>query len=136
MNESSSLIARYQEESIRTLSKGELILRLYDEVLKNLKYACRLFRDGNAQAAKKCTGKCRKILNYLIVILDRKYRLAEPLGRIYSYLIGQIIKANATGDTAGLERAVPQLEELRDAWAQSIKSIRIRGGKGRRNVGT
>ncbi len=132
MNGNSELITKYQEESIRTLSKGELILRLYDEVLKNLRYACALFREGNAAAAKKCTGKSRSILNYLIVILDRKYDLAETLNRVYAYVIGQIIKADATGDAAGLEQAASRFGEVRDAWAQSVKNIRILGGERKR----
>lgn len=39
MSESSDLIMKYQEQAINTMSRGELIIRLYDELIKNLKYA-------------------------------------------------------------------------------------------------
>lgn len=127
---SGNLIEKYQAQAIGTLSRGELIIKLYDEVLKNLKYASVLFKQGNSDAARKCTGKCRKIFNYLIVILDGKYDLSVRLGRIYSHMIGQIILTDATGDTSHIESIVPQLEDLRGAWDEAEKQLRANGGTG------
>ena len=56
---SSNLVRKYEEQAINTMSSGELIVRLYDEVIKNLKFASKLFGQGNSEAACKCTGKCR-----------------------------------------------------------------------------
>ncbi len=127
--ENRSLIAKYRDQSVLTMSRGELILRLYDEVLKNARFACRLFREENRTAAFRCTAKCRNILNYLTVILDRKYELSVPFNRMYSYLNGQLIRADTTGNPAGLEKAIPRFAELREAWSQSIRKSRIEGGE-------
>ena len=125
---SGNLIEKYQEQAIGTLSRGELIVKLYDEVIKNLKYASVLFKQGNGDAARKCTGKCRKIFNYLIVILDGKYDLSARLGKVYSFMIGQIILTEATGETSHIEAIVPQLEDLRGAWDEAEKKTRAKGG--------
>jgi flagellar protein FliS len=117
------LIEKYQEQAINTLSRGELIVKLYDEIIKNLKYASTLF-PTNPEAAKKCTKKCRNILNYLIVILDGKYDLSQRLAKIYSYMIGQIILTEAKGETSYIDSIVPQLEDLREAWAMAEKQLR------------
>lgn len=122
-----SLIEKYQEQAIGTLSQGELIVRLYDEMIKNLKYASTLF-PTNADAAQKCSKKCRNILNYLIVILNGKYDLSTRLGKIYSHMIGQIILTEATGDTSHIDAIVPQLEDLRSAWAEAEKQLRATTG--------
>lgn len=124
---SGSLIEKYQEQAIGTMSNGELIVRLYDEVIKNLKYASVLYKQGNSGAARKCTGKCQKILNYLIVILNDKYELSARMRNTYSFMIGQIIITDATGDTSHIEAIVPQLEELRSAWSEAEKSLRSAG---------
>lgn len=124
----SSLIEKYQEQAIATMSRGELIVTLYDETIKNLKYASVLFGQENPDAARKCTQKCRNILNYLIVVLDGKYDLAERLRTMYSYMLGQIVIAEATGETSRLDAIVPQLEELRGAWSEAEKSLRTQGG--------
>lgn len=123
-----SLIEKYQEQAIATMSRGELIVTLYDETIKNLKYASVLFGQENPDAARKCTKKCRNILNYLIVVLDGKYDLAERLRTMYSYMLGQIVIAEATGETSRLDAIVPQLEELRGAWSEAEKNLRTQGG--------
>ena len=129
MSDSSDLIMKYQEQAINTMSRGELIIRLYDELIKNLKYASIFFKKKNTAAAQKCTGKCRSILNYLIVILDRKYELSQTLERLYTYMVGQIIQVNVSGDASVLDKIVPKVEELRDTWAQAEKKLRSQPGE-------
>lgn len=107
MAESNNPILQYREQAIRTMSKGELLVKLFDEVLKNLKYASMLFRSENYDAAKKCTTKCKDILNYLCAILDDKYSLSEDLRKVYSHFIGEIIKADVDHDADALDGLIP-----------------------------
>ena len=126
-----NLIEKYQEQAIATMSRGELIVTLYDETIKNLKHASVLFGQGNAEAAKKCTKKCQNILNYLVTVLDGNYDLSQRLRRMYSYMIGQIIITDATGDPSKIDAIVPQLEELRGAWSEAEKRLRVRAAQGK-----
>jgi flagellar protein FliS len=123
-----NLIEKYQEQAVSTMSRGEQIVVLYDEVIKNLKYASMLTGKGDTQTAQKCTKKCRNILNYLVVILDDNYDISKRLKTMYSYMIGQIIIFEATGDASRIDAIVPQLEELRGAWSEAEKSLRAQGG--------
>lgn len=133
MADNNRLILQYQEQSISTMSKGELLVRLYDELLKNLKHASVLFGEGQSEPAKKCTEKAKDIVNYLYAILDDRYSLSSSLKRIYSHLLGQIIKANVSGNAEALSSVIPTVQELRDAWAQAEKTMRMQqnGGKGK-----
>lgn len=130
MNGNNDLIMRYQEQAINTMSKGELLIALYDELLKNLKYGSILLNQNNAAAAEKCTTKCRNILNYLVVTLDHKYEISGTLSRMYSFLLGQVILGIAKKDPSYLDRIIPQVQELRDAWAETEKKVRLSGGDG------
>lgn len=125
MADNNHLILQYQEQSILTMSRGELLVKLYDELLKNLKLASALFGQKQSDAAKRCTTKSRDIINYLFAILDDRYSLSAGLKQIYSHLLSQIILANTSGDPAGLDRIIPEVQELRDAWAQAEKSTRM-----------
>lgn len=133
---SSNLIEKYQEQAVKTMSRGELIIKLYDEVIKNLKYASVLFKQNNIPGAKKCTTKCKDILNYLIVILDNKYDLSKTLNKLYSFMLGQIIQTNATGDASHIDGIIPKLQELREAWAEAEKTLRSQGGVNPKPRGT
>ncbi len=129
MNGNNDLIMKYQEQAISTMSKGELVIALYDEVLKNLKYGSLLIKQNNTAAAGKCTTKCRNIINYLIVTLDPKYGISATLSRTYSYLLGQIILGTAKNDASYLDKIIPQVQELRDAWVQTEKKVRLSNGE-------
>ena len=129
MNGNQDLIMKYQEQAISTMSRGELVIALYDEVLKNLKFGSLLLKKDNAAAAGKCMKKCRDILNYLTVTLDPKYEITATLSRLYAYLLGQIVLGAAKNDASYLDRIIPQVQELRDAWVQTEKKIRLPGGK-------
>lgn len=126
------LILQYQEQEINTMSRGELLIKLYDELIKNLKYGALLFGQNNPEAAKKCTTKCRDILNYLIVILNGQYPISNQLRSIYSFMVGQIIQANVRNQADYLEKILPTAQELRDAWVQAEKIVRMQNsGKGK-----
>ena len=129
MNGNSDLIMKYQEQAISTMSKGELVIALYDEMLKNLKYGSLLLKQNQADAAGRCTKKCRDILNYLTVTLNPKYDISSTLARTYSYLLGQVVLGAAKNDPSYLDRIIPQVQELRDAWVQTEKKVRLSGAE-------
>ena len=125
MADSNNPILQYREQAINTMSKGELLVKLFDEELKNLKYAAMLFKSENFEAARKCTTKCKDILNYLCAILDDKYSLSADLRKIYSHFIGEIIKADVSHDAEILEKITPMVQDLRETWAQAEKLSRM-----------
>lgn len=125
MGGSKNPILQYQEQAVNTMSKGELLVKLFDEVLKNMKGASMFFRSGNQEAAKKCTTKCKNILNYLCAILNDSYSLSADLRKVYSYFIGEIIKADVAHNADALDRIVPQIRDYREAWAQAERLSRL-----------
>jgi flagellar protein FliS len=124
-----NLISQYEEQSVLTMSRGELIVKLYDEVIKNLRRASLLFNQQNNDAAKKSTERCKNILNYLISILNDQYEVSNNLKRIYFYMIGQIIQANVHNESEYLDKIIPTVQDLRSAWEQADKMTRMAGGK-------
>lgn len=124
MADHNNLIKQYQEQSILTMSRGELLVKLYDELLKNLRYASMLLGQKQTEAAKKCTSKAKDIINYLFAILDDKYSISANLKQIYGHFLAQIIKANVSGEPANLDEIIPTVQELRDAWAKAEKATK------------
>ncbi|MFU0831588.1 MAG: Flagellar export chaperone FliS [Oscillospiraceae bacterium] len=124
MADNYNLIKQYQEQSVLTMSRGELLIKLYDELLKNLKYASMLLGKKQTEPAKKCTTKAKDIINYLFAILDDKYSVSANLKQIYSHFLAQIIKANVSGEPSSLDEIIPTVQELRDAWAKAEKATR------------
>ncbi len=114
-------IMQYKEQSINTMSKGEQLITLFDEALKNLHYGSMMLKDKNYATAQKCTGKCKNIFNYLSSVLDRKYSISEDLYQLYYFVNQQVIKAEVRRDASVLDELVPLVENMRDTWVQAEK---------------
>lgn len=125
----SDLIMQYQAQAFSTMSKGELLVKLYDGEIKDLKYASILLKQKDADRAREFLTKGKNILNYLTAILNDKYSLSENLRTIYLHLIGQIVLASAYGDASYIDKIIPTVQGLRDAWAEAEKKVQIQNKK-------
>ena len=114
-------IMHYKEQSIATMSKGEQLVMLFNEALKNLHYGSMMLKDKNYAAAEKCTSKCKNIFNYLSSVLDKKYSVSNDLYQLYYFFNQQIIKAEIKRDYTLLDELVPLVENMRDTWQEAEK---------------
>lgn len=114
-------IMQYQEQAINTMSKGELLIKLYDEALKNIKFASILLNKQDYVNAEKCCDKSKNIFSYLSSILDMQYGVSADLRKIYYFLNQEIIRANVKRDGAVLDAILPLVEELRSTWVEAEK---------------
>lgn len=114
-------IMQYKQQSISTMSRGEQLVLLFDEALKNIRYGSILLKDNKYNAAVKCTEKCKNIFSYLSSILDKSYPISEDLYQMYYFFNQEIIQAEVRRDPAPLNELLPLVEDLRATWAQAEK---------------
>lgn len=114
-------ILHYKEQAISTMSKGEQLVALYEEALKNLHYGSRMMKEGDYATSAKCTQKSKRIFQYLSSILDRRYEVSEQLYPLYSFFNQEIIRAEIKHDAAPLDGIIPLVEELTNTWAEAEK---------------
>lgn len=119
-------IMQYKEQAITTMSKGEQLIALLNEVLKNLRYGSMMYKDKNYPTAEKCTEKCKNIINYLSSVLDRQYDISAELYELYYFMNQQIIKAEVKRDGAVLDELIPLAEQMRDTWEEAEKLTHIK----------
>ena len=73
---------QYKEQSINTMTKGEQLVLLFDEVVKNLKKSEIAIETKNYELLDVSIQKATDIVRYLISILDRSIPISnEPLRR-------------------------------------------------------
>lgn len=114
-------IMQYKQQSINTMSKGEQLITLLNEALKNLHYGSMMLKDKNYATAQKCTEKSKKIFSYLSSVLDWNYEVTNDLYQLYYFFNQQIIKAEVKRDAAVLDELVPLVEKMRDTWEEAEK---------------
>lgn len=110
---------QYKKNSINTMTKGELLILLFDEAIKKLNQSKLLMENNDYENANISLEKVRSIFNYLIVTLDDKYQLSNDLADMYSFFNTQIIKASSSKSTNYIDDILPIIKDLRNTWAEA-----------------
>lgn len=118
-------IKQYEEQAIYTMSKGELLVKLYDAALKNLRCGAAFIKNGDEANTEKCLDKARDIFNYLSSVLDNKYEVSYNLHQLYYFFNQEIIRAKIRRDAQVVEDIIPLVSDLRDSWAEAEKLVHI-----------
>jgi flagellar protein FliS len=115
---------QYKQTSVNTMTKGELLILLYDEAIKKLNQSKLLMENKDYENANISLEKTRKIFNHLIVTLDDKYQISKDLADMYMFFNTEIIKASSSKSSAYIEQILPIVKDLRNTWAEADKITR------------
>lgn len=112
----------YRQTATLTASPGQIVLMLYDGVLRFLERALGGFEVGepaernmiinnNIQRAQDILRELNCALN-----LEQGGELAVTLRRLYEYFERRIIESNIKKAREGIEEVIRHITELRGAW--------------------
>lgn len=119
-----SAYAQYKQQSIVTLTPGEIIVKLYDEAIKRCNFSIKYLEDKDYEAANISLKKAQDIVSYLKSSLDSSYDISHNLSQLYDYAKAQLIEANIKKNAQPIEEVIPILKELREAFDTAEKSTR------------
>ena len=119
---------KYQQQSVMTMTPGEMLLKLYDEVITQLTAAKQFNEEKDIQKANAAFQKAQKILRYLDQTLDPQYEISGSLSALYDYFIRRLVDANLHKDNGPIDEVLPMVAELRDTFAQADKASRTATG--------
>lgn len=122
----SNAIFQYKQQSIATMSRGEQLILLFDEVLKNLHHGSILINNEDYLNAEKCTEKCKNIFAYLSSILNHEYAVSKELYDLYYFCNQQIIRAEIRRDAHLLDDLVPLVKDMRETWTEAEKLVHMK----------
>lgn len=114
---------RYQQQSIMTMTPGELLLKLFDETIKQLHHAKDLLAQKEYGQANASMQKATRIISHLNKTLEMQYEISKNLEQLYDFFMHKITLANTYKDAVHLEEILPMIEDLRDAFAQADKQV-------------
>ena len=112
----------YKEQGINEMSQGELLLLLYDELVK------RLFRAGLAldkedyDLFEASVDRSLDIIRYLDDTLDMQYPISRNLNRLYDYFSFELNRVKAGRNKTELDRVKTMAGELRDTFREAQKT--------------
>ena len=111
----------YRRVQAETSSPGELVVLLYDALLKNLRRALAGFEANEAEQVNDGLTRAQDITLELRSGLDPESELAEQLVPLYDYMFRQLIHANTRKERAAVDEVVGLVTPVRDAWANVVR---------------
>ena len=118
---------QYKQQSINSMTPGELLLLLYDELVKRATLASIALEKKDYELFEASVQRCIDIINYLDETLDRKYPISHDLARMYEYFTYQLGRIKIGRNAKLLTELRPMLGEMRDAFRSAEKSVASQG---------
>jgi len=112
----------YKEQSINTMTQSELLLLLYDELVKRLMRCDLALGNGNMQLFEASVDRSMEILRYLDDTLDRKYPVSRDLHRLYDFFLYELNRVKIGRNKNELDKIRPMIAELRDTFRVADKN--------------
>ncbi|MDE6590303.1 MAG: flagellar protein FliS, partial [Oscillospiraceae bacterium] len=112
----------YKEQGINEMSPGELLLLLYDELVKRLLRAGLALDKGDYRLFEASVDRSLDIVRYLDDTLDMQYPISRSLNRLYDYFSYELNRVKAGRNKTELDRVKTIVGELRDSFREAQKN--------------
>lgn len=114
---------QYKEQSVMTMTKGELLLMVYDELLKRLKRADLALETENYTLFAQSVERSLEIVRYLKDTLNYEYAISRELSSMYDFFIYELGRLQAGRKREVIQELQPLVKDLRDTFAEAEKAV-------------
>lgn len=114
-----NIYQQYKTESLKTLTKGEVVVKLFDEASKQINTSILLLERENAVGAYNCVAKAQKIVSALRNSLDNRFAISLQLSELYDYIYEELGKAIVKKDIEMLRTLSNMLKEFMETFRKA-----------------
>ncbi|MCB9728889.1 MAG: flagellar export chaperone FliS [Deltaproteobacteria bacterium] len=116
----------YRRQRLENADPGELIVMLYDGILRFMEEAARALSAGDPKGTGEKLGRALDIVAYLQSTLRASVapELVKSLDNTYFAWSMLMLRAQAERDVTILERVRTQVDEMRETWVEAILKAR------------
>lgn len=111
----------YKEQSVATMTPGEMLNLLYDELLKRLTRAELALKKEDYALFDESIQRSVDIVTYLKNTLNFEYQISGELKRMYDFFLYEFSRVKAGRKAEIIQEVRPLIVELRDAFKEAQK---------------
>ncbi|MGD0801544.1 MAG: flagellar export chaperone FliS [Terracidiphilus sp.] len=113
-------MSSYQEHALDSASAVDLVVALYDGILRFLYSASSAVERGDEAARRTAVKRALDIIIHLQARLrmDVGGRPAQVLSEFYASIFAQILQASQSASRQKFEHSIECVKNVRDAWRQ------------------
>jgi len=114
---------QYKDQAVNTMTQGELLILLYDELVKRLTRAQLALDKEDFTLFEASVERALEIVRYLDDSLDRQYPISRDLSRLYEYFCYELNRVKIGRNRTELDRVKGMLSELRDTFKEAQRNV-------------
>jgi flagellar protein FliS len=113
----------YREHALEGASALDLVVALYDGIIRFLYAAIDAVERGDADGRRAAVKRAMDIIIHLQARLrmDVGGRPAQTLSDFYAAIFAQILQASQSASKSKFEHAIDCVKNVRDAWREAAK---------------
>ena len=120
-----ALLNKYQNDSVMTASPMDLVVMLYDALIKQIKLSDIFLENREYEKVNQHLSRAEDIVSELLCSLDLSYPISEALMKLYDFMLQELIQINLQKDRSRIPPLLEIVESLREAW------VSVRNGSAR-----
>jgi len=122
MSSNSNPYDAYKNTQIKTASREQILLMLYEGAINNMKQGREALRKEQNQIAHDELLQAQDIVTELMASLDMDIGgdIAEDLYSLYDFILHNLVQANVEKDPGRIDDALDVMTDLNDAWQTII----------------
>lgn len=120
-----ALLNKYQNDSVMTASPMDLVVMLYDALIKQIKLSDIFLENREYEKVNQHLSRAEDIVSELLCSLDLSYPISEELMKLYDFMLQELIQINLQKDRSRISPLLEIVESLREAW------VSVRNGSAR-----
>ena len=109
-------LQNYKAQSLSTMTQGELLILLLDELVKRLMRGDIALEQNDMQLFEASIQRCIDIVRYLDDTLDRRYEVSRGLHRLYDFFCYDLNRIMLGRNKTELDKLRPMITDLRDTF--------------------
>jgi flagellar biosynthetic protein FliS len=120
---------KYLEASISTASKEDLMVKIFDAIVLFTRKAIERMKadpsdiQGRHDSLRTAQRACGAAIDAIDFELGGE--LAASNAALYRFWYRELVQANMEGDVTRAEGVLPQMLEIRHAWAEAVRRYKI-----------
>ncbi len=114
---------QYKAQTVMTMTAGEMLLLLYDELTKRLMRAELALQKQDYKLFDASVTRSTEIVRYLKSTLNFNYEISRELNRMYDFFLFELSRLSAGRKPEIIGELKPLVKELRDAFAEAEKKV-------------
>lgn len=118
----------YKRQQVMTATPEALTLMLYNGALRFMKEGLEAMEAKEWEHCNNSLQKAQKIILEFQATLKMEYDISKQLMPLYDYVYNSLVEANMKSKPEKVTECMDIIRELRDAWAQAMKTARQERG--------